>query len=159
MLCVLYLILIAELSGDDIEGARDMTVNVASVATPARIGHPHREPQDHHVHAAPSAVPVVAPTPPPFDDNGYALDDRWLGRGMTFVRQTPRPRLGECLEQICAALESGFTAECTQQGLLALLWLYTRVKPSVKFTDLRQLGWSLASVLFHVMLAFLLAGN
>lgn len=119
-----------------------MNVNVASVATPARTHREPQAPQDHHVPASSAAppAPAAAPVPPPFDDNGYALDDRWLGRGMTFVRQTPRPRLGECLEQICASLESGFTAECTQQGLLALLWLYTRVKPVVKFTDLRELG-------------------
>ena len=77
---------------------------------------------------------------PPFDDNGYALDDRWIGRGCTFVRNVPRIRLSECLTQISGKLESGFTAECTQMGLLALLWLYTRIKPSVKITDLLPSG-------------------
>ena len=78
--------------------------------------------------------------PPPFDENGYALDDRWIGRGCTFIRQAPRTRLSECLEAISPSLEAGFTAECTSNGLLALLWVYTRCKPCVKFVDLRALA-------------------
>ena len=102
---------------------------VSAVATPQR-----------HVPLAASAASAIPPQLPPFDDNGYALDDRWIGRGCTFVRNVPRTRLSECLTQISGKLESGFTAECTQMGLLALLWLYTRIKPSVKITDLLPSG-------------------
>ena len=88
--------------------------------------------------------------PPPFDENGYALDDRWIGRGCTFLRQIPRNRLSECLEAVSPSLEAGFTAECTVNGLLCLLWCYTRCKPSVKFTDLRAPSYVLKvnSVIF-----------
>lgn len=78
----------------------------------------------------------VAPMMSPFDDSGFAIDDRFIGRGCTYVRQIPRGRLSECLEFITPVLESGFTAECTANGLLCLLWLYTRVKPNVKLSDL-----------------------
>ena len=91
--------------------------------------------------AAAVAVPAgmaapVAPMVSPFDDSGFAIDDRFIGRGCTYVRQMGRGRLSECLEFISPVLESGFTAECTSNGLLCLLWLYTRVKPSVKLSDL-----------------------
>ena len=74
-----------------------------------------------------------------FDDAGYALDDKFIGSGCTFIRQIPRNRLSECLEHLNGKLESGFTAECTASGLLCLLWCFTRMKPTVKITDLRGL--------------------
>lgn len=77
---------------------------------------------------------------PGLDDQGYALNDKWIGRGVTFIRQMPRARLSECLEHVSPKLESGFTAECTSSGLQCLLWMYTRMKPSVKVIDLSDLS-------------------
>lgn len=77
----------------------------------------------------------------PYDDAGYALDDKHIGRGVTLVKGLGRNRLSDCLEMISPALDPGFTAECTQPGLLCLLWCYTRVKPSVRIADLRGFGF------------------
>ena len=77
---------------------------------------------------------------PPFDDDGYALDDRFVGRGTTFVKNIPRKRLSQCLMAISPSLEPEFTAECSNRGLLCLLWCYTRVKPTVKICDLGSLA-------------------
>ena len=77
---------------------------------------------------------------PPFDEEGYALDDRFVGRGTTFVKNIPRKRLSQCLLAISPSLEPEFTAECSTRGLLCLLWCYTRVKPTVKICDLGALA-------------------
>ena len=90
----------------------------------------------------PSGMPNVSGmvAGPGLDDQGYALNDKWIGRGVTFIRQMPRARLSECLEHVSPKLESGFTAECTSSGLQCLLWMYTRMKPSVKVIDLSDLS-------------------
>lgn len=93
-------------------------------------------------HAAPVAVP---PGMSPFDDAGYALDDRFIGRGCSYVHKVSRQRLSQCMEHICPHLDSTFTAECTQHGLLCLLWIYTRIKPSVRIVDLRT--WNLKLIM------------
>ena len=59
-----------------------------------------------------------------------------ISRSVTYVKNLPRNRISECLEKISPGLEASYTAELSQSGLLCILWLYTRVKPSVKVTDL-----------------------
>jgi hypothetical protein len=87
---------------------------------------------------APAAV--AAPMGHIFDDGGNPLDDRFINRNTTAVKQLPRSRLSQCLEAISSHLESGFTAECTAHGLLCLLWLYTRIKPSVRLANICDLA-------------------
>lgn len=119
-------------SGDDTLGDAP---DLQTVATPQRVAM-----------VAPAAVPTrpgqsgQSSDLPPFDDDGYALDDRFVGRGTTFVKNIPRKRLSQCLMAISPSLEPEFTAECSSRGLLCLLWCYTRVKPTVKICDLGTLA-------------------
>ena len=79
------------------------------------------------------------------NDPAAALQDSGLiSRSVTYVRQLPRNRLGETLETLSGAeLDAAVTAELTQDGLLMLLWLFCRIKPCVKISDLRFLAeWS-----------------
>jgi len=71
-------------------------------------------------------------------------DSGLISRSVTYVRQLPRNRLGETLEALSGAvLDAAVTAELTQDGLLILLWLFCRIKPCVKISDLRFLAeWS-----------------
>lgn len=73
--------------------------------------------------------------------------EAFISRSCTYVKYIPRSRLSECMELICPALDSTYTSECSQTGLLALLWLFCRVKPVVKLTDLRSLYYIIISCL------------
>ena len=56
------------------------------------------------------------------------------------MKNMPRQHLAICMEYVDPRLELAYTSECSQIGLLALLWLYSRVKPFVKvLSDLRSL--------------------
>ena len=46
-------------------------------------------------------------------------------------------RLSYALEKLVPALEAGYTSCLTQRGLLQLLWLFTKLKPSIRITHLR----------------------
>lgn len=66
--------------------------------------------------------------------------DSFISRSVTYVKNMPRQHLAICMEYVDPKLELAFTSECSLQGLLALLWLYSRVKPCVKvLSDLRSL--------------------
>ena len=66
--------------------------------------------------------------------------DSFISRSVTYVKNMPRQHLAICMEYVGPKLELAFTSECSLQGLLALLWLYSRVKPCVKvLSDLRSL--------------------
>ena len=67
------------------------------------------------------------------------LADGLISRSCTYVKQLPRNRLSECLEALEPALDASYTAELSSQGLLSLLWLFCRIKPAVKISDLRSL--------------------
>ena len=62
-----------------------------------------------------------------------------ISRSVTYVKNLPRNRISECLEKLSSTMEASYTAELSSAGLLTILWLYTRVKPSVKVTDLSHL--------------------
>ena len=131
---------------DHDDGTMPLPLQPQMVATPQQSGH-HRPPS-----SASSEAAAVVPGPQTaangrapaqshfFDDGGNPLDDLFINRNTTTVRQLPRLRLSECLENISAHLESGFTAECSAHGLLCLLWVYTRIKPQVRIADLRDLA-------------------
>ena len=65
--------------------------------------------------------------------------DALISRSCTYVKQLPRNRLSETLEAVAPMLDSTFTSELSLNGLLMLLWLFCRVKPAVKISDLRDL--------------------
>ena len=64
--------------------------------------------------------------------------EMFISRSVTYVKNMPRQRLGEVLELVDRRLDSTFTSECSPAGLLCLLWVYTRIRPMVKLTDLRH---------------------
>lgn len=95
--------------------------------------------------AARVSVPENAPPPPPplmEDGVGHRQRpvDQLISRSVTYVKQLPRNRISEALEQVSAVLDSTFTAELSPEGCLTLLWLFCRIKPSVKISDLRPLA-------------------
>lgn len=75
-------------------------------------------------------------------------DSGLISRSVTYVRQLPRNHLGETLETLSGAeLDAAVTAELTQDGLLMLLWLFCRIKPCVKISDLRFLEFNFVEFL------------
>ena len=98
--------------------------------------------------AAAPAAPVVAPAAPaapagdgaPEDFHSTLLSDAAISRSCTYLKNVPRNRLSDCLERLDPALEATYTAELSSNGLLALLWVWTRMKPCVKVSDLRHLA-------------------
>ena len=61
-------------------------------------------------------------------------------RLVMYLRQMPRNRLGEWLESLSpGVLDATLTAELSCAGVLYLLWLFTRMRPSVRVSDLRDL--------------------
>ena len=94
--------------------------------------------------AAPAAAPKAAPKslslvrpPVPSDETRDTME---ITKSATFVRQLPRQRLAENLENICPMLESTMVRELSNSGLLKLLWVLTRIKPCTKCKDLRTLA-------------------
>ena len=74
------------------------------------------------------------------DDVHQQQVDGLISRSVTYVRQLPRNRLSETLECVSPQLEAAYTAELSIDGMLILLWLYCRIKPTVKISDLRVLA-------------------
>ena len=96
--------------------------------------------------AAPAAPVVSDPAAPaalvegaPEDFHSTLLSDAAISRSCTYLKNVPRNRLSDCLERLDPALEATYTAELSTNGLLALLWVWTRMKPCVKVSDLRHL--------------------
>ena len=78
------------------------------------------------------------------DDIHQNVQDAFISRSVTYLKQLPRQRLSECLEHIYGGLDAVLTAPLSMSGLLCVLWTYTRMVPSVKISDLRIL-----IVMFH----------
>ena len=96
------------------------------------------------VAAVPAAAAAVAQTVdaaegPDTDFHSGKLPDMMISRSVTYLKNLPRARLSEGLELIHASLDTTFLAECSQGGLLCLLWLFTRLKPGLRVSDLRTL--------------------
>ena len=60
-----------------------------------------------------------------------------ISRSVTFVKTVPRQRLSEGLEWIRKDLDATVTHSLSSEGLLAVLYMLTRLKPSCRITDLR----------------------
>ena len=56
----------------------------------------------------------------------------------TYVRQLPRWFLQEVVEYLNSNFDSTLVADLTQHGLLALLFLFCRIKPNVRISELRS---------------------
>ena len=83
--------------------------------------------------------------------NGDAIQDefnarrnaeQYISRSVTYVKNMPRQYLALCMEFLDPRMDMTYTSECSTNGLLALLWLYCRVKPYVKvLADLSHLDY------------------
>lgn len=62
-----------------------------------------------------------------------------ISRSLTYVRQLPRWFLQEVVEYLNANFDSTLVADLSQHGLLALLYLFCRIKPNVRISELRCL--------------------
>ena len=58
---------------------------------------------------------------------------------MTYVRQLPRWFIQEVIEFLNPNFDATLVADLSQHGLLSLLFLFCRIKPNVRVTELRSL--------------------
>ena len=93
----------------------------------------------HHFRTAPADPAAPSADGAPEDFHSTLLSDAAISRSCTYLKNVPRNRLSDCLERLDPSLEATYTAELTSNGLLALLWVWTRMKPCVKVSDLRHL--------------------
>ena len=63
-------------------------------------------------------------------------------RGLTNAG-IPRTRLAFAIEKLVREMEAGYICELSQRGLLMLLWIFTRLKPTVRMVHLRCLDCTL----------------
>lgn len=83
--------------------------------------------------------PVVRPDDPAQEEfNARRQAENFISRNVTYIKNIPRQHLAVCMEYINPRLDMSFMSECSANGLLALLWLYCRIKPCIRvLTDLR----------------------
>ena len=91
-----------------------------------------------------AVVPAAVPDVPAEDDDPsqvhQRLADALITRSATYLKNIGRNRLSDCLERMHKQLDATYTAERSRNGLLVLIWVFTRVKPNVKISDLRVLA-------------------
>ena len=71
------------------------------------------------------------------DANGQQSET--ISRNVTFLKNVARWRLAEGLEWLHADFDATLTHGMTQEGILGVLYMCTRLKPSTKVSDLRVL--------------------
>ena len=69
---------------------------------------------------------------------GSGVQDK-ISSSVTFLRQTPRCRLSEGLEWLCKDLGPSMTHALSNTGLLALVYMCTRLNPTTRINDLRAM--------------------
>ena len=92
---------------------------------------------DQEEPAEPSAPAVVErrARPEPGMDNVPGADR--ISGSVTFLKTVPRQRLSEGLEWIRKDLDATVTHGLSSEGLLAVVFMLTRLKPSSRISDLR----------------------
>lgn len=83
----------------------------------------------------PAALPAVAEE----DVHTRLSPDLAISRNVTYIKQAPRNRLAEACAICCPALDTGYTAQLSQDGCSCLLWMLTRMVPTVKISNLGTL--------------------
>lgn len=63
-----------------------------------------------------------------------------IKRSASSLKTLGRKWLSEIVEQLDSAFEASLTAELSNQGLLSLIYLMTRMKPGLQITSLRFLA-------------------
>ena len=86
-------------------------------------------------HTAASVKDERRARPEPGMDNVPGSDR--ISRSVTFLKTVPRQRLSEGLEWVRKDLDATVTHSLSSEGLLAVLYMLTRLKPSCRITDLR----------------------
>lgn len=112
----------------------------------------HEPPAAAPVAAAPSssaagAAPPSNPShdaPPPSIGFSDAMKQK-ISRSMTYVRQLPRWFIQEVVEFLNPNFDATLVADLSQHGLLSLLFLFCRIKPNVRITELRSLIQSIVA--------------
>ena len=116
-------------SSDNTEGGAVVPASMASAGVPG-LG-------------SSGAVAVAAPAPPHAHAHAHAHsgcynkgEDAMISRSSNLLKGIPRARLVSALEKLNAELEPGFLSNLTQRGLLILLWVLTRLRPSTRVSVL-----------------------
>ena len=87
--------------------------------------------------ASPPSNPSREAPPPSFSFSD-AMKQK-ISRSMTYVRQLPRWFIQEVIEFLNPNFDATLVADLSQHGLLSLLFLFCRIKPNVRVTELRSL--------------------
>ena len=89
--------------------------------------------------SAPSApsVPTAAPATPPVAMPAKKTE---ISRNITFVRSLSRKFLSTTVSSLVDALDSSWTADLSVNGLLALIYIFSRLKPNTPISQLRALA-------------------
>ena len=115
----------------------DDDVEVEAQQSAAGSSRPEGSVSSEEVVASGSQVQMASLAP---EDFHVRLPDMLISRSITYIKTIPRNRLSEVLESLSPSLDSTWCAELSMEGLLALLWLYTRLKPNLRISDLRHIG-------------------
>ena len=126
-------------------GADDESDEGTEAGLPAGIPTPQQNPSGvefQHQLAAPPLSSLPQPeVPVPMEDGHQRLANSQISRSITYVKNIPRNRISEVMEEVDPSLDPAFSSELSTDGLLTVMWLYCRVKPTVRISDLRDLAW------------------
>lgn len=92
-----------------------------------------------------AAPPLQAPAPPPQPGQGNMgpVEDNELDqivtRSASLLKNIPRRWLSEICERLDASFDATLTANLSVTGLLACIYLFTRMRPCVQMSVLRAL--------------------
>ena len=111
---------------------------------------------------APAAPPPPPPQPvaraPALDEGVYNLsDDARISTSSSLLKGIGRKRLTNAISILEPSLDAGYLSELTQKGLLQILWLMTRLKPTIRIAHLSHLFAS-HYCFFGVLLVFVFLG-
>ena len=91
----------------------------------------------------PKASPYAAPPAPepavPDGENEKGLNERFA-RSITFVRDVSVKELSLMVEKLEGSLDSSWTADLSKAGHLALIYIFSRLKPGQKLAELSCLA-------------------
>ena len=109
----------------------------------------HEQPAAAPATAAPSSSAAGAPPPSNTSNQSHDVPEQSFGfsdamkqrisRSMTYVRQLPRWFIQEVVEFLNPNFDATLVADLSQHGLLSLLFLFCRIKPNVRVSELRSL--------------------
>ena len=80
-------------------------------------------------------------------------------RSTSLLKGICRRRLTLALREMIPSLDAGYLSELTQKGLLQMLWLLTRLKPSVRISHLSFLVVNLFAIIFPALGCHWVNGN